>query len=77
MLAARTGAPIVPIAIVGSDDALPLGRIVPRRRPVTIYIGEPIIVPPGDRSALTDAGERAAAQIRALIAAARGARAAG
>ncbi len=71
MLAARTGAPIVPIAIVGTDDALPLGRIIPRRRPITVYIGEPIAVPPGDRAALTQAGETAAARIRALVQAAR------
>lgn len=71
MLAARTGAPIVPIAIVGTDDALPLGRILPRRRPVTIYVGEPISVPPAGRDALSDGVEQAAAQIRGLIAAAK------
>ena len=71
MLAARTGAPLVPIAITGTDDALPLGRILPRRRPITVYVGEPITVPPGDRNALGEAVEQAAAQIRALLAAAR------
>lgn len=71
MLAAKTGAPIVPIAIVGTDDALPLGRTVPRRRPVTIYVGEPITVPPAGRDALGDAVEQAAVQIRGLIAAAK------
>jgi 1-acyl-sn-glycerol-3-phosphate acyltransferase len=71
MLAARTGAPLVPVAIVGTSDALPLGRVIPRRRPITVYIGEPITVPRGDRSALGDAGEQAAAQIRSLLAAAR------
>ena len=71
MLAARSGAPMVPIAIVGTDDALPLGRILPRRRPVTIYIGEPFTVPPDDRAALAQAGQTAAAQIRALVQAAR------
>ena len=71
MLAARAGAPIVPIAIVGTDDALPLGRIIPRRRPITVYVGDPITVPAGDRNALRDAVEQAAAQIRAMLAAAR------
>ncbi len=71
MLAARTGAPIVPIAIVGTDDALPLGRIVPRRQPVTIYVGEPITVPSGDRGALGKAVDQAAAEIRAMRASAR------
>ena len=67
MLAARTGAPLVPVAIAGTADALPLGHIVPRRRPVTVFIGEPIVVPPNDRAALAEAGERAASQIRALL----------
>jgi len=71
MLAARTGAPMVPVAIVGTDDALPLSLVIPRPRPITVYIGEPITVPPGDRAALTQAGETAAARIRALVQAAR------
>jgi 1-acyl-sn-glycerol-3-phosphate acyltransferase len=71
MLAARTGAPIVPIAIVGTDDALPLGRLIPRRRPITVYVGDPITVPAGDRNALGGSVEQAAAQIRAMVAAAR------
>ncbi|MHB8730198.1 MAG: lysophospholipid acyltransferase family protein [bacterium] len=70
MLAARAGAPIVPIAIVGTDDALPLSRVIPRRRPVTVYVGEPITVPAGNRNALGEAVEQAAAQIRAMLAAA-------
>jgi len=70
MLAARAGAPIVPIAIVGTDDALPLSRVIPRRRPVIVYVGEPITVPAGDRNALGEAVEQAAAQIRAMLAAA-------
>jgi 1-acyl-sn-glycerol-3-phosphate acyltransferase len=67
MLASRTGAPMVPVAIAGTAEALPLSRIIPRRRPVTVYIGEPIPVPPDDRAAIADAGDRAAAQIRALL----------
>lgn len=66
MLAARTGAPIVPIAIVGTDDALPLGRIIPRHRPVTLCVGEPIAVPSGDRDALGKVVDEAAAEIRAM-----------
>jgi len=57
----------VPVAIAGTADALPLGHIVPRRRHVTVFIGEPIVVPPNDRAALAEAGERAASQIRALL----------
>ncbi|HEV2359216.1 MAG TPA: lysophospholipid acyltransferase family protein [bacterium] len=71
MLAARTGAPIVPIALVGTDDALPLGRVIPRARPITVYVGDPIAVATGDRNALGDAVAQAAAQIRSLRTAAR------
>jgi 1-acyl-sn-glycerol-3-phosphate acyltransferase len=71
MLAVRTGVPIVPIAITGTADALPLGRVIPRPRPITVYVGEPFIVPPGDRDALGAAVGRAASEIQALLAAAR------
>jgi 1-acyl-sn-glycerol-3-phosphate acyltransferase len=71
MLAAKAGAPMVPVAITGTADALPLGRLIPRRRPITVYFGEPFVVPAGDRDALGPAVERAAADIRALLGAAR------
>lgn len=67
LLAARAQAPLVPIAIVGSADALPLGRIVPRPRPITVRIGTPIRPPGPDRESLARASEEAAAQIRALL----------
>jgi 1-acyl-sn-glycerol-3-phosphate acyltransferase len=73
MLAARTGAPIVPVAITGTAAALPLGRVIPRPRPITVYFGEPFTVPSGDRDALGAAVERAASEIRALLGAARSA----
>lgn len=67
MLAARAGVPIVPIAIAGTENALPLGRVIPRRRPVTVYVGEPITVPPGNRDALGGAVEQAEEQIRSML----------
>ncbi len=67
LLASRTGAPIVPVAIAGSRDALPLGGFVPRLRPITIRIGTPIDVTGGSREDLVRAGENAAVQIRALL----------
>ncbi|HLW48067.1 MAG TPA: lysophospholipid acyltransferase family protein [bacterium] len=70
MLAAKAGAPMVPVAIAGTADALPLGRVIPRPRPITVYFGEPFSVPRGDRDALGSAVERAASEIRALLAAA-------
>jgi 1-acyl-sn-glycerol-3-phosphate acyltransferase len=62
-LALRTGAPIVPAGIIGTDTALPPGRTIPlRRAAITIRFGAPIGPPPRtdgrytstDRRALTD-----------------------
>jgi len=66
MLAARAQVPMIPIAIRGTADALPLGRMVPRRWPITVRIGQPIAPPGLDREALTRASETAATQIDAL-----------
>lgn len=66
MLAARAGAPIIPIAILGTADALPLGRTIPRRRPITVRIGTPISPASHRREDLEQAGGAAAAQIQEL-----------
>ena len=42
MLAARAHVPLIPVALHGTSDALPLGRIMPRPRPITVRIGTPI-----------------------------------
>ena len=44
-LAARTGAPIVPVGIAGTDRALPRGKKVPRPVKVRIVVGEPVAAP--------------------------------
>lgn len=44
-LAARTGAPIVPIGIGGSEQILAKGRKLPRLHKVTVVVGEPIDPP--------------------------------
>lgn len=42
-LALATGAPIIPVGIVGTDDVQPIGRSIPRRSGrVTVRFGEPI-----------------------------------
>jgi 1-acyl-sn-glycerol-3-phosphate acyltransferase len=66
MLAARAKAPLIPVAIQGTADALPLGRMLPRRRPITVRIGRPIVPPGADREDLARASEAAAAQIEEL-----------
>ena len=45
-IALTTGAPLVPVAIVGAADGLRPGTWLPRRARVRVVIGEPIRVPP-------------------------------
>jgi 1-acyl-sn-glycerol-3-phosphate acyltransferase len=45
-LSARTGAPIVPIGIGGSDLAMPKGSAIPKPRKIQVVIGPAIPPPP-------------------------------
>ena len=45
-VSARTGAPIVPVGIGGSDRAMPAGARMIHPVPVSIVIGAPIVPPP-------------------------------
>jgi 1-acyl-sn-glycerol-3-phosphate acyltransferase len=49
-VAARTGAPLVPVGIGGSDKAMPVGSKLIRPHKVVLVVGEPIAPPPGDGS---------------------------
>jgi 1-acyl-sn-glycerol-3-phosphate acyltransferase len=69
LLAARSRAPLVPIAIAGTEEALPLSRTIPRLRPITVHVGSPIAPPGTSREELTRAIDEAASQIRSLLAA--------
>ncbi|NLK09175.1 MAG: 1-acyl-sn-glycerol-3-phosphate acyltransferase, partial [Firmicutes bacterium] len=55
LLAARSGTPIVPMAIVGAEKALPLGKLLPRPSKVKVFIGEPIYLPKFPRKSYRDA----------------------
>ena len=44
-LAARSGAPVVPAAIVGTHRAMPVGARFPLPLPVKVFFGEPILFP--------------------------------
>ncbi len=44
-LSARTGAPIVPVGIGGSDLAMPKGSVLPKPRTIQIVVG-PALPPP-------------------------------
>lgn len=45
LLAARTGVPVVPAAIVGAHEVMPVGAMLPRPRKVRVVFGEPIRFP--------------------------------
>ena len=49
LLAARTGAPLLPVAILNSHRALGSGRSLPRLVPIQLRIGEPVPAPAGRR----------------------------
>lgn len=66
LLAARVRVPLIPVAIQGTSDALPLGRTVPRLRPITVRVGTPIPPPGPGREDLARASEAAATQIADL-----------
>jgi 1-acyl-sn-glycerol-3-phosphate acyltransferase len=49
-IAARTGVPLVPVGIGGSDQAMPVGTKLIRPHKIVLVVGEPIAQPPGDGS---------------------------
>lgn len=69
-MAIDTGAPVVPVAMVGTDRVQPIGKIVPRLTRVGIHFGAPL-QPPVATSEATAGQEQARAfteQIMAAIA---------
>jgi 1-acyl-sn-glycerol-3-phosphate acyltransferase len=42
-LALKSGAPVVPVGLIGTPDILPLGAKLPRLKRVTVRFGEPIL----------------------------------
>ncbi len=72
LLALRTQAPVVPMAVVGTDRALPLHSPVPRPAKITVYIGPPLRFPEYcgqriSRSAVDDVVARTMKAIAALL----------
>ena len=61
-IALETGVPIVPVAMIGTDHVLPIGRSVPQLGRVEIRIGAPIRPP----SPAAEGTPEAAGQARAL-----------
>ncbi|MDE0116737.1 MAG: lysophospholipid acyltransferase family protein [bacterium] len=52
-LAARTGVPILPVGIAGTEEAMPPKAKFLRRVPVSIVIGEPLLPPDTDNGRLS------------------------
>lgn len=49
-LAARTGAPLVPVGIAGSDVSMPKGQRIPRPMRIDVVAGAPVPPPPRNAS---------------------------
>lgn len=76
-IALRAGVPIVPIAFVGTDRAMPRGATLPKLVRVTIHVGEPIdpeqVAPgAGRRERVTLVTQRMMDEIGALLSPAGG-----
>jgi len=71
MIALRTGAPVLPVAVINSHRILPKGARWPRFEPVTVRIGAPISVPHVtdrlDRALLEEWGTRIIQAIERLL----------
>ncbi len=70
-LAIEAGVPIVPVAMIGTDVAQPIGQKVPKRHPSGVRIGAPIDLTEfagrqDDRTALREATDRIMAAIAEL-----------
>ena len=66
-LSIKVGVPIVPLAMHGGHDAMPVGRVLPTpdRHPVELYIGEPMFANEGENP--EDFMERVRLRIQAML----------
>lgn len=71
LLALRAGAPVLPMAVIGTQHAMPKGRVIPERIPVVVRIGPLLAVPKREgrieRADLDAWGRRFMAAIAALL----------
>ena len=63
-LAVKSGKPVLPVYIEGTDRALPKGKVFPRRHPVKVVFGQSLAF--GPQEAPEDVAEKVMAAIRAL-----------
>lgn len=69
-LALRTGAPIIPVGLSGTEEAMPRGSSLPRPRHVDIVIGAPIRPPAregGEGARKARVSRRATAELAGLV----------
>jgi len=68
-LASKTGAPVVPVGIAGTEQALPPGAKYIHRSRVAVVVGEPIRVPEGrmSRPAMHELSLRISAELQTVL----------
>lgn len=68
-IAMRTGATVVPVAVIGSYEAWPAGRKIYLRKPITVVFGQPIQVSPSktDHQKLEELTLQIEAAVKALL----------
>jgi 1-acyl-sn-glycerol-3-phosphate acyltransferase len=68
VVAAETGRPVVPVAILGTKEILPAGRRLPRRGAIRLVTGESLLPTGSDWKAAHQLADKARAAIEALLA---------
>ncbi len=70
-IAQRCGCPVAPVALTGTRECLPKGKLWPRRVPVTVRFGKPFVVlqrrPTGERVSHEEAAEAIMVAIAELL----------
>lgn len=66
MIASKVQAPLLPVSLWGTEAILPKGSRFPRPVPITVRIGQPILPPAGERSALEQVTQHCVERIHAM-----------
>jgi 1-acyl-sn-glycerol-3-phosphate acyltransferase len=70
-IAQKSGAPVLPVALTGTQQVMPKGTIVPRRLPVTVRYGKPFVLrqkrPDGTRVTHKEASDAIMVAIAELL----------
>ncbi|MBU0483844.1 MAG: 1-acyl-sn-glycerol-3-phosphate acyltransferase [Proteobacteria bacterium] len=68
VLAIKAGVPLVPVAIIGSYEILPKGKLLPRSGRILIRVGEPISIAGYDLKQKKELAERMQEEVARLLA---------